>query len=719
MDEKHLAILRKIDADFEKSHENQTECYDDRRFVFIAGAQWDGDIGRQFANRPKFEFNKILLSITRIYNEWAKNRFSVQFRPDSTPADSDTAETLNQLLRGDERDSNADEAYSNAFMEGIAGGIGAFMIVSDYENDGDDDDRQRIRIKPIFEADSCVYWDAGAKRQDKADARHVTVVVSMGQDDFIAKYGADVGFDALDGMLFDWHDGDTIKVAEHYEVVETKRKITKLQHAYDDKPITLYQDDSDYERQLDEYLARGYRVLFEKSIKQRQVKGYVLSGSKIIEQLGVMAGEYLPVVPYYGKRMYISGREIAQGHVRLAKDAQKAYNVKMSGLIDLSSRPQDELPIFTPEQINGHSEIWADKEVNRSAYLTINPLTNIDGSIIAVGPQSYTKPPQVPPALAAIIEKADGDIHELTGNQSNGEQLVSNVSTEAVEMVQNKVDAQSYIYLDNWAKTMQHAGRVWLSIAQAVYDEEMREMTGLTHDDQDKQIVINKPIIEDGRLAYENDLQNGRYRVAVDVGEAFTVQRDKTVKQLINMLSIIQDPMTQAALINTILANQDGEGMADLAKFARKQLVMAQIAEPTEEEQMQLQQTLLAQKNQPDPQTEWLKAEASKAMAIAEKQKADTAKTLAQVDETRADTAKTLFELQQAQIQQGAVMGEMMAILQAMQQNQLQNGEQIKQELAGQTAGELLPELKAGLTNQMQQQMGEMPTMPMVENYDY
>ena len=138
--------------------------------------------------------------------------------------------------------------------------------------------------------------------------------------------------------------------------------------------------------------------------------------SKILEDMGQIAGKYLPIIPYYGKRMYISGREVAQGHTRLARDAQKAYNVKMSALLDLSSRPQDELPIFTPEQVNGHDKIWSTKEIKKPAYLTINPLKDSSGNIIAVGPQSYTKPPQVPPALAAIIEKADADIHELTGN---------------------------------------------------------------------------------------------------------------------------------------------------------------------------------------------------------------------------------------------------------------------------------------------------------------
>lgn len=699
---KHEQILKKIDLDFEQSHENQTACYNDRRFCFIEGAMWDGKIGQQFENRPKFEFNKIQLSVVRIYNEWAKNRFSVQFRPYDLQTDKDTAKTLNSLIRGDERDCNADEAYSNAFLEGITGGIGAFMLVAEYENEYDDSSEQRIRIKPIFEADTCVYWDCNAKRQDKSDAKNVTLVVSMGRDEYVAKYGgkeSDIdSFENLDAYRFDWVDGDQVKVAEYYEVTEIKRHIVKLGHQHADE-ITLYKDDENFAQELDEHIARGYQVMLEKTIKERAVKGYVISGSKIIKNLGQIAGEYLPIVPFYGKRNYISGREIASGHTRLARDSQIAYNVKMSSLLDLSSRPQDELPIFTPEQINGHSRIWAEKEIERPAYLTINPLKNIDGSIMAIGPQSYTKPPQVPPALAAIIEKADADIKELTGNQANGEQLVSNVSTQAVELVQEKVDAQAFIYIDNWARTMKHAGLVWLSMAKVIYDEPSREMVGLSHDDQDEMITINKPIIKNGKLTNENDMQTGKYRVNVDVGEAFATQRDKTVKQLISMLQVIADPMTQGALVNTILANLDGEGMQDLAKFARKQLVMSGIAEPNEQEQAELQQTMQAQQDKPNAQEEWLKAESLKAIATAEKQKADTMQTLADVDKTRSETAKNLFELQQAQIQQGNAINEMLGILQQMQQAQTQSNQQIKQEVSG--GGQSLPPEILSQLNQM------------------
>lgn len=137
-------------------------------------------------------------------------------------------------------------------------------------------------------------------------------------------------------------------------------------------------------------------------------------------------------------------------------------------------------------------------------------------------------------------------------------------------------------------------------------------------------------------------------------------------------------------------------------KFARKQLVMAGVVEPNEEEQQELAQAqAMAGQKEPSAQDQWALAEAQKSMAIAEKQKADTMKTLAQVDDTRADTATKLFELEQGMAQQSQTMQAMLSILQGMAQGQAQQNEQIKTEVNG-NGEQVPPELLA----QMQQQIG-------------
>ena len=50
------------------------------------------------------------------------------------------ASTCDGLYRADEEDSSAEEAYDNAFEEAVGGGLGAWRITSNYEDEYDDED---------------------------------------------------------------------------------------------------------------------------------------------------------------------------------------------------------------------------------------------------------------------------------------------------------------------------------------------------------------------------------------------------------------------------------------------------------------------------------------------------------------------------------------------------------------------------------------------------
>jgi small subunit ribosomal protein S7 len=94
----------------------------DRRFYSIAGAQWEGPLGEQFENKPKFEVNKVHLAVIRIFNEYRANRIDVSFRPKDGTNGDEWVDTVQSLYRADEEDSNAQEAFDNAFEEAVGGG---------------------------------------------------------------------------------------------------------------------------------------------------------------------------------------------------------------------------------------------------------------------------------------------------------------------------------------------------------------------------------------------------------------------------------------------------------------------------------------------------------------------------------------------------------------------------------------------------------------------
>ena len=176
----HADALQEFDEVQSAVRDERKQCLEDRRFYSIAGAMWEGTLGEQFENKPKFEVNKIHLAVIRIINEYRNNRITVDFVSKDGSDDDTLADACDSLYRADEQDSTANEAYDNAFEEAVGGGFGAFRLRAAYEDEEDDEDeRQRIRIEPIYDADTCVFFDLQAKRQDKSDATKCWVLTSM------------------------------------------------------------------------------------------------------------------------------------------------------------------------------------------------------------------------------------------------------------------------------------------------------------------------------------------------------------------------------------------------------------------------------------------------------------------------------------------------------------------------------------------------------------
>jgi hypothetical protein len=176
----HEEAVRRFGKIQSAMRDERLQCLQDRRFYSVAGAQWEGPLGQQFENKPRFEVNKIHLAVIRIINDYRNNRIGVMFNSKDGSESEKLADVCASLHRADEQDSGAEEAYDNAFEEAVGGGFGAWRLRADYENDEDEDDeRQRIRIEPIFDADSSVFFDLDAKRQDKADAKFAFVLTAM------------------------------------------------------------------------------------------------------------------------------------------------------------------------------------------------------------------------------------------------------------------------------------------------------------------------------------------------------------------------------------------------------------------------------------------------------------------------------------------------------------------------------------------------------------
>lgn len=479
----HAEALAEFDNIQTALRDERLQCLQDRRFYSLAGSQWEGPLWDQYANKPKFEVNKVHLAVIRIINEYRNNRITVDFISKDGEERDDMADTCDGLYRADEHDSVADEAYDNAFEEAVGGGFGAWRLRTVYEDEEDpDNDKQRIRIEPIFDADSSVFFDLEAKRQDKADAKRCFVITAMTRDAYKDTWNDDPTSwpKIIHQYEFDWCTPDVVYVAEYYRV-EEKTETVRIFRTIAGEEERYTQADFDKDETLEETLeAVGTVEVRRKKFKTRSVHKYIMSGGKILEDAGYIAGKCIPIVPVYGKRWFVDNIERCMGHVRLAKDAQRLKNMQLSKLGEISALSSVEKPILTPEQVAGHQVMWAEDNLKDYPYLLINPITDQNGNQAVSGPVAYTRSPAIPPAMAALLQITEQDMQDILGNSQQADKMVSNISGKAVEMIQSRLDMQTFIYMSNFAKGMKRCGEIWLSMAREVYSEDGRKMKAIT-----------------------------------------------------------------------------------------------------------------------------------------------------------------------------------------------------------------------------------------------
>jgi hypothetical protein len=641
----HTEALRQFNDIQTALRDERLQCLQDRRFYSLCGAQWEGPLWDQYENKPKFEVNKIMLAVIRIVNEYRNNRITVDYVSKDGTDNARLAEVCDGLYRADEQASVADEAYDNAFEEAVGGGIGAWRLRTVYEDEeNDEDDRQRIRMEPIFDADSSVFFDLNAKRQDKSDAKYAFVVTSMTRESYKETYNDDPTDwpKIIHQYEFDWATPDVVFVAEYYKV-EEKTETIRIFEAIDGTEERYTAKDFENDETLEETLmAIGTREVRQKRVKRMRVRKYIMSGGRVLEDAGYIAGKCIPIVVVYGKRWFVDNIERCMGAVRLAKDAQRLKNMQLSKLGEISALSSIEKPIMTPEQVAGHQLMWAEDNLRDYPYLLINPITGPDGNTQAAGPLAYTKSAAIPPAMAALLQITEQDMQDILGNPQGADKMVSGVSGKAVELIQTRVDMQTFIYMSNFAKGMKRCGEIWLSMARDIYTEEKRKMKTIAPTGDSNVVELMKPMIdtETGAMVMENDLSTATFDVVAEVGPSSSSKRAATVRALTGMLQITTDPETAQVLTAMAMMNMEGEGLSDTNAYFRKKLLRMGVVQPTEDEAQELMAEM--QGKPQDPNAMYLQAAAEEAMAKAAKARADTVETVASAELKRAQTLETL-----------------------------------------------------------------------------
>lgn len=682
------------------------------RFVRVPGAQWEGSTGAgfelddgRFEKYPRYEINKLGRENDRLITDYRLNRITVMFRPKDTVASEELADKLNGKFRADFTESSGGEAVDNCYADGIDGGFGAFRLSADLEDENDpENDQKQVRFHPVYDPVSSVFFDPDSKQYDRSDATWCAELFSMSRAKYERKYPGKMAPSEIGQIdtsrLFDWVQEDLVFLARYYEVkledvtvTSYTNPLTNAQEVYDDEEIEDVQDELERD---------GFVKGKSRTIKRRKVYCGIMSGGEWIEDPVLIAGEWIPVIPFYCRRSFIDSKERVTGHAALAMDVQRVENVLVSLLVDNAMQAGgDNIPIIDIEFLPGPlRQAWEMRNKNRPAMLPMQSQRDAKGNIVAqaqVG--GYTPSTPLSAGAAGLLDYTGTAMQQITG-ASNMENLPSNLATDTVDAIFSRIDGTSALYMDNLRKSLRHAGRVWLSMARQCYGSET-PMRIVDEQGNDSLVLLSAAIKdqETGEIHGLNDISRGRYEVEADVGESSQTRRQQLVRNLTALLATT-DPAsdTYQIILGLILDNTDGEGLQDVKEWNRNKLIAMGVVKPqTQQEEKALAQAQEEAANQP-PSSDMVAAQGIAARgqaAILQQQNAATDQETKRM-KLWLDTYTAFQEgkLTQAQVLESLAKvdnmnhAQILSLLQLVNQQASQQAQQTAQQTTDQVTGQ-------------------------------
>ncbi len=620
-------LLREIRTNYSRStsveSSNRTLALDDIRFVDEEGAQWDQRVLKQRGNRPSYTFDRTSIAIDQVKGDQRQNQPQIKILAADENSDRKVAQIIEGHIRDIERRSAASAAYNTAFDFALKGGFGAWRIYPEYMEGSFD---QRLCIARI-ENPFTVFLDPTAKDFLKRDANWGGVTERVDREGFEDQYEIEPRDLDLAVNDRDWLDADEVRIAEYYKRIRTKRTLAQL----DDGRVM----DWDEIRLIEDELANpapGTGLQPVKVLRKRQedvitIRWWKVYGGGILEGPTDYKWRYIPIVPVYGRCSNIEGKRKYRGLVRKAKDAQKAYNTAQTAALETVFSVPKSPYMITAKQIEGWEAEWRAAQSSNPLFLHYNA----DPKIPNGGKPGREPLPEIPAAMIALSAAAADNIKAATGKFSASLGEEDNASLPgAIRQRNTEGDVASFEFIDNLKESLRFSGEIMVNMMQATYDGE-RSVRTIGVDGKEDFARINQRQ-RDGSIV--NDLSSGSFDVVVDIGPAYTTQRQQAADNLIKFAGISQ--AVQDIASDLIAKNMDFQGADELERRMRIPLIQKGIIPPdklSEEEK-----AYLPQPSQPDP-TE---------MALLGKLQADTARSSAQAQKAQIETAQAVADLQKS-----------------------------------------------------------------------
>lgn len=566
--------------------------------------------------RPCLSISKIDQPIQLVQNQFQNANLGVNIHPLSEKANKETAEILQGLYRKIERDSNAVLPRAWAFDRAVEAGTGVYRIVTEYDDETEDDQfDQKILIKRILRQDAVIF-DPSAQEPDYSDANWAFVASWMSMEDFKRQFPkadlASAEQSEIDGLVKDrpdWVnlDGENvgILVAEYF-----------CKHYY---PVLVEGVGPD-----------GEKVTRTKN-EVRLMWSKICAGTK--DELQELESEewngmYIPLIPVIGKEMQVFDKERRYtGIVEPAMDSQRGYNYAITTAIEIAAL-EPKAPVIGAEgQFEGHEDKWNQANIRNWPYLEYKP-TELNGQLLPPPQRMQIDASRLSVSLQ-LAQQFDQAIQATTytpdpalGKNSRDE------SGKAIIALQSQSQASTSNFMANMAQiSMTYEAKVILDMIPRIYDRPGRIARILDFQDEPQEVILNQPFVNDpasGRprpvpLQPEGmstsgmmpnqaqapkpkvyNLTEGKYGVSVSIGKSYASRMEQGKETLLALFEV--SPETVPILLPTFMKFSDEPWAQEAGKlmknFRDQKFPELDKPEPGEETPEQLRTQLEALKAQ-------------------------------------------------------------------------------------------------------------------------
>lgn len=538
--------------DLQADQDNRDAALEDKKFA--AGDQWDPLVLQMRQGLPCLTINTIPQFTAQLVGDWRENKIGVKVLP-AENGDKNVADIRADLIRSIETKSRAERVYNSAFESMVQCGDGAFRVAVQYA--GEDVFDQEIAVAPI---DDClsVVWDRLSIEPTGRDANHCFVDDVMPRKEFEARWGKDTRPSNLrekDERVLTaggWFDNKTVKVTEHWRMIERKQTLCLF------KDGSIF-DLDDLKSQVEKAEHADIRAFIEKHgqiVKTREAP-VTYAQMHLVTGWKILAGPYewkmtrLPIIRMSGRVVTISDQRVRYGLVRFMKDHVRLRNFARSVAAEqLGYAPKAQW--IAPE-----SAVEGREDMFRKAHLTRDPLLVYNDD--ATAPPERIDPPAIQAAWLNEVQQFTQDLKDITGIHDASLGAPSNeTSGKAITARQHEGDIASLTYYDNGNAAVLEAGDVMNQLISQIYDG-TRIIRIVGEDESTKLININDP-----NDPNSPNLATGSYDVAMSSGPSYTTRRQEAADAMMNAVQVFPEIMQIAG--DLVVKAQDWPGAEELSE---------------------------------------------------------------------------------------------------------------------------------------------------------